>query len=138
MHRHRLPILLCIFAILVAHSLRALCAALALAAQQASKEGHEGATPEEGPWLFTLDFPSYMPVMTHAKNRCKHLHGLGCPTLHLCACGTAGAAATARSRASPDPLVVLPSPPSRLTAVLQGAARGDVPCIYHPRLLWRH
>jgi oligopeptidase A len=51
-------------------------AALALAAQQAAKEGHEGATPEEGPWLFTLDFPSYMPVMTHAKNRCGHLQSL--------------------------------------------------------------
>lgn len=43
--------------------------ALALAAQQAIKEGHEGATPESGPWLFTLDMPSYFPVMTHAKNR---------------------------------------------------------------------
>lgn len=38
-------------------------------AAQAAKEGHEGATPEAGPWLFTLDFPSYFPVMTHAKNR---------------------------------------------------------------------
>ncbi len=36
--------------------------ALGLAAQQAKKEGHEAATPEEGPWLFTLDFPSYYPV----------------------------------------------------------------------------
>eukprot|EP00798_Chlamydomonas_sp_ICE-L_P012620 gene12620-15848_t len=44
--------------------------ALGLAAQQAQKEvGHEGATAEEGPWLFTLDFPSYQPVMMHAKNR---------------------------------------------------------------------
>lgn len=43
--------------------------ALALAAQQAAKEGHEGATPEAGPWLLTLDFPSFFPVMTHAKNR---------------------------------------------------------------------
>lgn len=44
--------------------------ALALAAQQAAKEpGHDKATPEEGPWLFTLDFPSYMPVVTHCKNR---------------------------------------------------------------------
>ncbi|GAB4814977.1 hypothetical protein N2152v2_002023 [Parachlorella kessleri] len=44
--------------------------ALALAAQQASKEeGHEGATAADGPWLVTLDFPSYFPVMTHAKNR---------------------------------------------------------------------
>ena len=44
--------------------------ALGLAAQQAAKEeGHEGATPEEGPWLFTLDFPSFFPVMTHAANR---------------------------------------------------------------------
>lgn len=45
-------------------------AALALAAQQASKEeGFEGATPEDGPWLFTLDFPLYAPVMAHAKSR---------------------------------------------------------------------
>lgn len=43
--------------------------ALALAAQQAKGEGHEAATPEQGPWLFTLDFPSFFPVMTHAKNR---------------------------------------------------------------------
>lgn len=43
--------------------------ALALAAQQAVKEGHEGATAESGPWLFTLDMPSYLAVMTHAKNR---------------------------------------------------------------------
>jgi len=43
--------------------------ALGLAAQAAAKEGHPGATPEAGPWMFTLDFPSYFPVMTHAKNR---------------------------------------------------------------------
>ncbi len=36
--------------------------ALGLAAQQAKKEGHENATPEDGPWLFTLDFPSYFAV----------------------------------------------------------------------------
>ncbi len=34
-----------------------------------AKEEHPGATEEEGPWLFTLDFPSYMPIMTHAKSR---------------------------------------------------------------------
>ena len=44
-------------------------AALALAGQQAGKEGHPEATAEAGPWLLTLDFPSYFPVMTHAKNR---------------------------------------------------------------------
>eukprot|EP00889_Picochlorum_renovo_P005550 jgi/Picre1/32580/NNA_007926.t1 len=32
-------------------------------------EGHEDATAENGPWLFTLDFPSFFPVMTHAANR---------------------------------------------------------------------
>lgn len=31
--------------------------------------GEEGATAEEGPWLLTLDFPSYLPVMTHSQNR---------------------------------------------------------------------
>ena len=44
--------------------------ALSLAAQQASKEeGSENATAETGPWLFTLDIPSFFPVMTHAENR---------------------------------------------------------------------
>ncbi|PNW73795.1 hypothetical protein CHLRE_13g572900v5 [Chlamydomonas reinhardtii] len=42
---------------------------LGLAAQTAAREGHAGATAESGPWLITLDFPSYFPVMTHAKNR---------------------------------------------------------------------
>ena len=44
--------------------------ALELAAQLAKEDGHEGATPDAGPWLFGLDFPSYFPVMTHAKDRC--------------------------------------------------------------------
>uniref|UniRef100_A0A7S2SYL4 Oligopeptidase A n=1 Tax=Chloropicon primus TaxID=1764295 RepID=A0A7S2SYL4_9CHLO len=43
--------------------------ALALASQTAISKGHEGSTPEEGPWVFTLDIPSYLPVMLHAKNR---------------------------------------------------------------------
>ena len=43
--------------------------ALALAAQQAKGDGHETANAENGPWLFTLDFPSFFPVMTHASNR---------------------------------------------------------------------
>mmetsp|Transcript_6693 Transcript_6693/g.16110 ORF Transcript_6693/g.16110 Transcript_6693/m.16110 type:complete len:783 (-) Transcript_6693:176-2524(-) len=43
--------------------------ALALAAQTAQAEGHEGATPEDGPWVLTLDIPSYLPVLTHCKNR---------------------------------------------------------------------
>ena len=43
--------------------------ALELAAQTATSKGHEGATAESGPWVFTLDIPSYMPVMLHAKNR---------------------------------------------------------------------
>ncbi|CAK0786373.1 hypothetical protein CVIRNUC_009586 [Coccomyxa viridis] len=43
--------------------------ALALAAQQAKAEGHEDVTPEEGPWLFTLDAPSFQPVLTHVRNR---------------------------------------------------------------------
>ena len=42
--------------------------ALALASQQAIKD-HPESTPESGPWLFTLDFPSYMPIVTHCKNR---------------------------------------------------------------------
>jgi Zn-dependent oligopeptidase len=45
----------------------------AVASKQAESEGHKGANVEEGPWLFTLDIPSYQPVLLHAKNRC------GCP-----------------------------------------------------------
>eukprot|EP00898_Chlorokybus_atmophyticus_P005399 jgi/Chlat1/5860/Chrsp4S06372 len=43
--------------------------ALGLAAQTAKANGHENATPEEGPWVITLDYPSYMPVMQHAEDR---------------------------------------------------------------------
>jgi len=43
--------------------------ALALASQTAKTKGHETSTPEDGPWVFTLDIPSYLPVMLHAKNR---------------------------------------------------------------------
>lgn len=32
-------------------------------------QGHEGATAETGPWIITLDAPSYMPVMQHVRNR---------------------------------------------------------------------
>ncbi|XP_023751895.1 probable cytosolic oligopeptidase A [Lactuca sativa] len=43
--------------------------ALGLAAQTAISKGHENATAENGPWVFTLDAPSFMSVMQHAKNR---------------------------------------------------------------------
>ncbi|CAH1443824.1 unnamed protein product [Lactuca virosa] len=44
---------------------------LGLAAQTAISNvlGHENATAENGPWVFTLDAPSFMSVMQHAKNR---------------------------------------------------------------------
>lgn len=40
--------------------------ALALMAQQAKAKGHDAATPEAGPWLVTLDIPSYLPVQVCA------------------------------------------------------------------------
>ncbi|KFK25326.1 hypothetical protein AALP_AA8G098300 [Arabis alpina] len=43
--------------------------ALGLFAQAAVSKGHENATADNGPWLITLDAPSYLPVMQHAKNR---------------------------------------------------------------------
>ncbi|CAD6248862.1 unnamed protein product [Miscanthus lutarioriparius] len=43
--------------------------ALGLAAQTAVSKGHENATAENGPWVITLDAPSYIPVMQHAQNR---------------------------------------------------------------------
>jgi hypothetical protein len=40
---------------------------------QDAKDGEDVKEPtaEEGPWLFSLDFPSYMPVQQHCKNRCS-------------------------------------------------------------------
>ena len=42
--------------------------ALGLMAQTAKTEGDEAATPESGPWVVTLDYPSYIPFMQHATN----------------------------------------------------------------------
>jgi hypothetical protein len=65
--------------------------ALGLAAQQARSAGHDKATAEAGPWLLTLDFPSYYPVLTHAKNRCGAAFMPLCCMLHaLCAVVVAG------------------------------------------------
>ncbi|KAJ1414611.1 peptidase M3A and M3B, thimet/oligopeptidase F, partial [Ochromonadaceae sp. CCMP2298] len=43
--------------------------AKALAAQNAAAAGDEGATADAGPWLITLDMPSYLPAMQHLKSR---------------------------------------------------------------------
>ncbi|XP_022879824.1 probable cytosolic oligopeptidase A isoform X2 [Olea europaea var. sylvestris] len=43
--------------------------ALGLTAKTAMSKGHENATAENGPWMITLDAPSFMAVMQHAKNR---------------------------------------------------------------------
>jgi oligopeptidase A len=43
--------------------------ALGLMAQTAKAEGEENATPENGPWVVTLDYPSYIPFMKYATNR---------------------------------------------------------------------
>ncbi|MEL6437986.1 MAG: M3 family metallopeptidase [Cyanobacteria bacterium J06621_8] len=43
--------------------------ALGLMAQTAKAQGHEAATPEAGPWVVTLDYPSYIPFMKYANNR---------------------------------------------------------------------
>ncbi|AKG24250.1 M3 family metallopeptidase [Calothrix sp. 336/3] len=42
---------------------------LGLAAQGARENGAEDATPENGPWRITLDFPSYGPFMQHSTRR---------------------------------------------------------------------
>lgn len=42
--------------------------ALGLMAQTAKAEGSENATPENGPWVVTLDYPSYIPFMKYATN----------------------------------------------------------------------
>ncbi|MGL6345145.1 MAG: M3 family metallopeptidase [Waterburya sp.] len=43
--------------------------ALGLMAQTAKAEGEEAATPENGPWVVTLDYPSYVPFLKYATNR---------------------------------------------------------------------
>jgi oligopeptidase A len=42
---------------------------LGMAAQAARAAGHEAATPEAGPWVITLDSPSYLPFMQHSRRR---------------------------------------------------------------------
>ena len=43
--------------------------ALGFYAQNAIAAGDSDATAEKGPWLVTLDMPSYLPFMQHAQNR---------------------------------------------------------------------
>ena len=42
---------------------------LGLAAQAARLDGDPKATPENGPWCITLDYPSYVPFMQHSQRR---------------------------------------------------------------------
>ncbi len=42
---------------------------LAQAAQAARLDGDAKATPENGPWCITLDYPSYVPFMQHSLRR---------------------------------------------------------------------
>lgn len=42
---------------------------ISLAAQTARDAGEENATPENGPWRITLDFPSFGPFMQHSTRR---------------------------------------------------------------------
>ncbi|BAZ12893.1 oligopeptidase A [Calothrix sp. NIES-4071] len=42
---------------------------VSLAAQAAREKGEENATPEDGPWVITLDFPSYGPFLQHSTRR---------------------------------------------------------------------
>ncbi|MBD1913363.1 MULTISPECIES: M3 family metallopeptidase [unclassified Leptolyngbya] len=42
---------------------------LAQAAQGARVAGADDATPEHGPWRFTLDMPSFLPFMQHSRRR---------------------------------------------------------------------
>ena len=39
------------------------------AAEQAEVSAEAKATTEDGPWLLTLDAPSYLPIMEHAVDR---------------------------------------------------------------------
>lgn len=43
--------------------------AVEYASKQAVSNGHTESTPELGPWIFTLDMPSYLPCLQYLKNR---------------------------------------------------------------------
>jgi Zn-dependent oligopeptidase len=47
--------------------------ALGMFAQAAKAKGHPEACAATGPWLVTLDAPSYMPIMQHARDRSASL-----------------------------------------------------------------
>ncbi|MBP48203.1 MAG: peptidase M3 [Myxococcales bacterium] len=42
---------------------------LAMAAQSARSQGHPEASAQNGPWLLTLDFPSFGPFLRHSRRR---------------------------------------------------------------------
>ena len=43
--------------------------AVEYASKQAVGDGHTDSTPELGPWIFTLDMPSYLPSLKYLKSR---------------------------------------------------------------------
>lgn len=43
--------------------------AIEYASKQAVNNGHTESTPDLGPWIFTLDMPSYLPCLQYLKNR---------------------------------------------------------------------
>lgn len=110
--------------------------ALALAAQQAKKEGHEAATAESGPWLFTLDFPSYHPVQSHCKNRTlreemyKVRGSEGGRVQVLCACRL-------RRYRAPEPRACHPSM-TALSRITLPAVCCFCAGVHDPRQQWRH
>lgn len=42
---------------------------LGLAAQAAKADEHANATADQGPWIITLDYPSYVPFLQHSRRR---------------------------------------------------------------------
>jgi oligopeptidase A len=83
--------------------------ALGMFAQAAKSKGHADASAAAGPWLVTLDAPSYMPIMQHAKDRSRPL------SLFRCYCRYSSLF-------------------SAVHVQLQAAARDRLPRLHHPRL----
>eukprot|EP00955_Chlamydomonas_euryale_P022895 241976-Chlamydomonas_euryale.AAC.1 len=100
--------------------------ALGLAAQQAKAAGHESATPESGPWLFTLDFPSYYPVLTHCKNRALR-EEMYTAYMARARCDVLGSMRPAMPHCARPPWRVAPLSPRRSVPPIPSLAR---PC--HP------
>ena len=95
-----------------------------LSVLQASDTMNITATPEAGPWLITLDEPSYIAVLTFSANRQADPPA--------CIAQNAGQG-TWRAR---QPVLACTNRGAMTCCVTQGSAGGGVQSIHHARHVW--